>query len=501
MAISSKIPEFLNLTYLKLGHQGLILVGLLLTLELSFVGSLYMLLGDAELEARKEAHSKEIIGKTQQLVRMLYDVAISLEKYGQTRQAYLEERYRDRLQEINSTIAWLEEALKPYPEDAYLFKGIETKITTGLKILTDSLDRFDRAPEVGEHVIRKARQEVQPYLDGLVPELMDYLRNQRRIVKESPEKQRQSRQVTKRLLAIGITGNVLVALILAAYFTGGITSRLRVVLENTERLKSDRQLNPPVPGRDEIAELDCEFHDMAATLQEAARKEREIIKMRQSFVAMVSHELRTPLSSVRGFLELLETGVMGQISAEARSGTERAQRSVNRLIGLINELLDLEKMEAGKIHVEPRPLQIQEILDSSCEALREFALEHKVHIDMPSIDSTITADKDRMIQVMVNLLSNAIKYSPENETVRVTVEEEPQHIRLAISDQGPGIPPKYHDLIFERFQQMDGSEKHRKKGTGLGLAISKIIVEQHGGTIGVDSKEGEGSTFWVRLPR
>jgi signal transduction histidine kinase len=177
-----------------------------------------------------------------------------------------------------------------------------------------------------------------------------------------------------------------------------------------------------------------------------------------------------------------------------------AEANSQRLIRLINDLLDIEKMEAGKLELAPQATPVQPIIDQSIAAVNDFAAQNHVTIETASTDAWVNADSDRVVQVLINFLSNAVKYSDKDSTVTIACLATDGAVEIRVIDRGRGIPPEFTEKIFDKFQQVDAKDKREKKGTGLGLAICKAIVEQHGGTIGVESAVGEGSTFWFTLP-
>ncbi|MDR3616103.1 MAG: ATP-binding protein [Candidatus Obscuribacterales bacterium] len=231
------------------------------------------------------------------------------------------------------------------------------------------------------------------------------------------------------------------------------------------------------------------------TAQKAA--ERRV----SEFYSTVSHELRTPLTSICGALGLIEGGVLDR--AEELDLIQVARRNSDRLVRLVNDMLDLKKLEAGKMELSMTDVAPQDIVDQALASLLAMAAESKVALQAEvKCNSLFKADPDRVLQMLINLIGNAIKFSPEQSTVKIVVEpRKSNRLRFSVVDQGIGIPSHQLPKLFGRFQQLDSSDTRPKGGTGLGLAITKALAEQHGGRIGVESEIGKGSTFWFELPQ
>jgi PAS domain S-box-containing protein len=238
--------------------------------------------------------------------------------------------------------------------------------------------------------------------------------------------------------------------------------------------------------------LYCVIHDIS--------ERKKLEQLKREFIQMVSHDLRVPLTSLQMTLELLLTGVYGELSEKGRPRIQHAFSELERLINLINQLLEFERMESGKVEIYAEPTELSEVVTRSVEAVRSLAEKNKVSLNTNVFVIETSADAGKLIQVLVNLLGNAIKFSPPKTTVSATMERFEKYVEIRISDQGRGIPAEFRDKIFDRFEQVSIDDNRVKGGTGLGLAISKSIVVAHGGTIGVDSEEGEGISFWIRLP-
>jgi len=277
--------------------------------------------------------------------------------------------------------------------------------------------------------------------------------------------------------------------------------------------------SPPVEIQTAIVETREDhpriFHEFSAPVQDELgrvigriyvyrdiTKETEVDRMKSEFIATVSHELRTPMTSIKGSLGLVLGGIAGPLPADARDLLSIAQNNTDRLIRLINDILDISRIEAGKMEIRRAPLSMADAVHRAVRELEGFANQRSIHIsfDLPDDLPRAVADYDRLQQVLVNLLSNAIKFSEAKSRVTVAADLDDGMIRVRVQDQGPGIPKDHQSQIFEKFHRVDNASTRKTGGTGLGLAICKAIVEEHGGRIWVESEAGKGSTFTFTLP-
>jgi PAS domain S-box-containing protein len=231
-------------------------------------------------------------------------------------------------------------------------------------------------------------------------------------------------------------------------------------------------------------------------------EEKRIAHMKNDFVSVVSHELRTPLTSIRGSLGLIAGGVAGELPEKARALVEIAAKNCERLVRLINDILDVEKIESGQMGFHFMPVELAPLIERSIEDNRAYAEGYGVELQTAAAvpGAWVWADPDRLLQVMTNLISNAVKFSPRGSVVEIATARGLGDVRLSVTDHGRGISPELRPRLFERFAQADSSSTREKGGTGLGLSISRAIIERHRGRIGFTSEPGVTTTFFCDLP-
>jgi len=225
-------------------------------------------------------------------------------------------------------------------------------------------------------------------------------------------------------------------------------------------------------------------------------------RMKNEFISIISHELRTPLTSISGALGLLLGGALGKLPEQAQSLVDIASRNSKRLNVLIDDLLDMEKIAAGKLQFDMKVQALMPLVEQALAANQGYAFEHQVRLAIVerADQVKVRVDSRRVMQVLANLLSNAAKFAPRNDTVELAVRQTGDWVRVSVRDRGPGVPLSFRAHIFQKFSQADSSDMRRQGGTGLGLAITRELLQRMGGSVGFDSVEGEGATFYFDLP-
>jgi PAS domain S-box-containing protein len=598
----------------------------LLAMELLFIGFFWVLLQKTELEASRAERSKEVLGDVQKVLRLVYDGGVAVEQYTMSQSADDKKRFLSDMVEVKDILKSLKKEVVDDPRTSTLVNHIDFEIDHVAALVGEVIRTLEsqssqsaqssQTNNVAE-IVEGHKRELHQIELALIPDATALTKIEREIQAQSPVAERQARDKIKFLLVAAVPLNIALALAMAIFFTRSITSRLEVLVDNTDRMTKRSRLRPPMSGNDEISRLDTVFHEMAEALRrddeqlraseesvramiefmpiglivldqdgrmqfinsrteeifgykseelidgqlqqliapaagdESSRSMEQLIsksinrimevnglrkgniafpieltisnfpgaqntgylaiildvterteiqRLRQAFVAMVSHELRTPLTSIKGYLSLLDMGAFGALPPQCTDGARRAEQNVGRLMTLINDLLDLEKLEHGMISVSLAVANVSDVLDQSLNSVKVFAQEQKIDIEMPAVDFELNMDSPRIVQVLINLLSNAIKFSAPGAKVTVQVTRTDHWVMFKVIDRGRGVPARFKEAIFERFQQVSESDARQKGGTGLGLAICKAIVEQHDGSIGVESDQGKGSTFWFQLP-
>ncbi len=239
-----------------------------------------------------------------------------------------------------------------------------------------------------------------------------------------------------------------------------------------------------------------------ASLTQDITERKRIEELKDGFVAVVSHELRTPLTSIRGSLGLILGGAVGDLPESAYNMLNIANNNTNRLLVLINDILDIEKIQSGKLEYNFQSVEVMPLIEEAINDGSGYALQYDVHllVDQRLDNVRIKADPCRIMQVLNNLVSNAIKFSPKGKNVAFSVVRHNHHVRISVTDHGPGIPKDFQSKIFERFTMSDSSDSRGVGGTGLGLSIARTIVEDHDGAISFETQEGQGTTFYIDFP-
>jgi signal transduction histidine kinase len=388
----------------------------------------------------------------------------------------------------------------PSPEEERLLRRIQAKIRQLSAVMPEVIESDQRgAPVAGQERLRHRVEQLSIDLNQRAGELANATTAKTDALIAENERSYES----SRNLFIGVAaGAIVLALLLGFALSWSLIGPIQRIDSRLAAIASgDFSGHVEVSNRDELGALGANVNRMNDELRRLY-KELETASLHKSeFLANMSHELRTPLNAILGFSQVLRERLFGDINEKQEEYLDDILSSGNHLLSLINDVLDLSKVEAGQVELEAAPFSLREALESGVVMVRERATKDGVRIALSAdLDvDTLEGDERRVRQVIFNLLSNAVKFTPAGGAVEVNAAQVDSEVRVSVADTGPGISSEDQERIFEEFQQTEVGVEQRE-GTGLGLALSKRLVELHGGRIWVESELGKGSTFVFTLP-
>jgi len=482
---------------LSLTAKGLILVSIPLLLEFAFVFLLTHYLQEAETEAQRAIEARHISDVVSQVTTDLYTlykkVSLSADSIYEVRQQ-LDTSYTVGFDRVQQEYAQLDLLTRGRPDLNALVKQSSKSIQEARSILDEAIFKI-RQGKIDEVIAshRPKTARLSQLLHGiLASDLQIVAQHDRDYAASSNLRQAEIRSKVAQVSYCALVGSIIFNVLLAAFFFKTIVGRLLVMSENAAKLAADQPLHPPLGGHDEIGELDLAFHDMAKTIVESAR-------MKQELVGMLTHDLRTPLTFIQGYLEMQKQGLLGESNERGQKLVRLADRNSFHMMGLINDLLDSQKIESDMLTIEQEEVCVAELFEAVRMTTEDWVAEHGIKFNIQDSDLFVTGDQEKLTRVLLNLVSNAVKYSKDGDTISLGANMTGNFVEMTVADQGPGIPKDMLKAVFERFQQVKG-DSQATKGSGLGLAICKQLVNLHGGKIWVTSERNKGSVFHFTIP-
>ncbi len=595
---------------ISLLKKGLLIISVPLVAELALVFALIGLIEQSNRDAAQVYWRQQITAEIDNLFRLTFDAFSTVVSYGMRRDENLAKHYDEVIVEIGRLKPEIVRLCAKDKDASARVKDAFPVLDDGLKMLQEIKD--ERAKGASNPLAHLNPLEKQSRLFKMIKQFKTLQHDlDDPLVKEEAQARRihgRDRMRVIYVLAGGVFVNVALALALIIFLNKSISTRLMVIVDNSQRLASKQKLLAALPGLDEVAALDASFHKMSAALAASQEKQNEIInnsedvicsvsmdgkflllnqsaerlwgrraetliqqpvhsiiddpseqlpayfsKLRESsktrpvsvsvvkpdgsrgdslwschwseldqcffcvvhdntaerererlkerFVNVIGKQLKTPLETIQADLSVLASTAEGHLSDRGKKGLRDSLNSSDRIIRLVDELMELKKMEEGVLQMQFVRGSALETLKNALSGLQSFAEKKKIVLEAnASDDLELEADHKRLIQVIVNMLSNAIKYSPSGGKVIVSAEVQGKEVVFSVIDEGPGIPQEALSSLFERFKRLEREVDKSVKGTGLGLSICKMFVEAHGGTVGVENNKDKGSRFWFSVP-
>lgn len=452
----------------------------------------------------RETHSKDVVAATLQAQTLVVDFETGIRGYVISRNQQFLQPWRQARTAWPGAITQLQTLVAHDNEESRRAKtiaGLVAAYQSDYALPVIYIAKIAPSEAIAQIASDEARQRV------------DAIRTQLTRILDVEARRSHQRAVSAKALqrdalaaaTVGLAASALLVLMFGAWIGRAVVRPIQTVTDSAAAVAAgDLTTRLDERGTGEIGVLQQAFNAMTRALESGrlellAQNERlrASEEAKTDLISMISHELRTPLASVLGFTTLLLQREFPP--DERRHYLEIVDTEARRLAGLAEDFLDIRLLEEGRLELEVRPIDLGDLVRRQTQLFFAHERTHELVLDVPEQRVVVTADSDRIAQVVANLLSNAIKYSPEGRQVRVVLGRRPGWVRISVSDEGVGISPEHQGRIFEKFFR-GGAPAAGIPGTGLGLAVTRRIVEAHGGAISFTSDEGRGTTFWVDLP-
>lgn len=490
------IPMLTKLSgFQRIATKGLLIVSLPLIVQVLIVSVMWVLQARAEQHVAAAVTSRRIVQECSAITRSAYTLSIDMMLLQMVEADALTDQFNKRKASLLLHAAKLKALLSGKPsqvERVNEFERVLSLLLSDIQRLGAAVQKknaneaLDLIPNLRRGVI-VANREIDRIMGEV--EAQEKVEHDTAIVPEQV-----AIVIQRQWLLVVLVINALLCLVLARFFTRSITSRIDVLITNSKRLAKNEPLIPVMGGEDELAQLDCTFHQMTEDLLEARME-------KQRFISMITHDLRSPLTSFGIFFEQIEIGGFGAVSDVLRERVPKLRSAVQRSTGLINELLDRDKLESGQLVSSERyDVDLGVVLNESITVLQFLAQEKEIDVVYELPEIIVRADESRMIQVFQNLIANAIKFSPRGGTITIAAETRGDLVSVTVRDQGPGIAPADQERVFQRYEQVHDKGGVHLAGSGVGLWVCREIIRLHGGTIAIESTVGNGTVFIVQLP-
>jgi signal transduction histidine kinase len=465
----------------------------------------FILAVSAQREATdRETRSKDVTTESLQLEKLVSDIESSFLNFAVTNKKSSLTGYRDTRPKLNPQLADFNRLVRDDPGQSRRALGIENQIREYVFFWLDSIIRvLQEEPGIAQDD-SSVVQENKNYTDEIRRLFVGFRGAENALAAQESRDAAHQNDLAVVVGGVAVGASMALIALFGIVLARSIGRPVRAVADGAGLIAAgDFSHRLPERGAGEVGELTHAFNEMAerlevshAELEQQNEELRESERMKTELVSIVSHELRTPLASVLGFTALLLKREFDPATRRHYLGIVDAQ--ARRLAALLEDFLDVQRMEHEGVNLSKQQIDLADLLDEQAQLYAAQSPKHQLEVEAER-PLPVRGDPGRLAQVVGNLLSNAIKYSPEGGTVELVAARSAEGVRIAVRDEGLGIPEEQQDRIFTKFFRGDAAATGIT-GTGLGLAVSREIVEAHGGRIGFDSDPGQGTTFWLELP-
>ena len=488
----------------------LLLISIPLLFQLGFVGLVVKLQRDSEEAQRLSLHSEDVTSKAYAVLDRLLDADSDLRTGIITGFPDFFDSLNETLQEMPNTVEELRALVGDHAAQRTAVGQVADKITKKTELM-GKIARAVQAKTSEANLIKTILTKNHLVTTTIQREMVTFVEQSLKQTAARQEELARSRRHFHWLLGLGTVTVILLSSGIFIGFMRSITARLSILTANIRRLARGEALAEPIAGHDEFARLDHAFHDMADALAHASQLERQAkeaaeaaSRAKSEFLANMSHELRTPLNAIIGFSDILKDESFGPLNDKQQEYLTDVLESGKHLLSLINDILDLSKVEAGKMELQLTQVDLKALLDNSVLMIRERAMKHQIGLEMDVNEQlgAVEADERKVKQVVFNLLSNAAKFTPDGGTIGIQARrQDGGDAQITIWDTGIGIEEHHRQKVFKEFSQIDSTYARKYAGTGLGLSLTKKFVELHGGRIWFESDgKDRGTRFHFTLP-
>jgi signal transduction histidine kinase len=491
-----------------IAKQGLLLITIPLIFEIIFVSSLWALLRQASQERTDIGRSREFVAQVMGLTKNFLDAGISLGAWKTTKSD-------EFIRQFDAIVAALPKVYEKLDllsaGDARRQSHVAALKTNGRQIL-ELTGGFRKPSGLAMLLLMdpvEYRHKLSHAYEGFMSETSAVTREERERENLNPAREERVQTLFSWTLLIGVIFNIAISFLMVRLFSRKITRRLIILTGNCRRFAERKQLHEPVGGHDEIADLDLHIHEMADEVRSAEQ-------MRDQYVQMVNHDLRAPLAAIQTILAGTLKGLYGELTDKGKSRISDAREDATRLLHLINETMDADRLESGQFQLNLEKFNLADLINAAIASLRPLVEKKQMAIDFAPTKTPVLADRPRLHRVVANLLDNAVKYGPAGSTIEIAVNSRQGEVIVEITDEGSAIESADAERLFKAYERGLGPATTQKPGKGLGLAICKAIIEAHEGSIGVKSRgshggggggggrggggRGGGNTFWFAIP-